>query len=467
MGRLISLLCVFLLVGASRGADDVAFDRARDDAPEDLRTRTDGEDWPGFLGPRGDSKSTEVGLRAPWPETGLPIVWQRGVPTGYGAPSTSLGRLFQFERDGDEAVLLCVRAETGTELWRFRYPTTYEDLYGYDNGPRCSPVVDGGRVYILGAEGMLHCVRVRDGEKVWSVDTAKKFGVVQNFFGVGGTPVIYQDLIILQVGGSPAESLSAPPGQLDRVSGAGSGVVAFDKFTGEVRYQLSDELASYAGPTLAKIHGRDWCFVFARGGLLGFEPATGKLDFHFPWRAKILESVNASNPLVVDDQVLISETYGLGAALLKVKPSGYDVVWSDVDRNARNKRLQTHWNTPVYVDGYVYASSGRHTQQAELRCVELATGKIMWSEPRLTRCSLLYADGHFICQTEEGTLLLLKPNPTRYEEVSRLVVNDPAGGGPLIRYPAWAAPILSHGLLYVRGRDRLVCLELIPPKSKE
>jgi len=170
--------------------------------------------------------------------------------------------------------------------------------------------------------------------------------------------------------------------------------------------------------------------------------------------------------------VLISETYGPGAALLKVRPGGYDVVWSDEDRTIRNKRLQTHWNTPIHVDGYVYASSGRHSENAELRCLEFATGNVKWSEPGLTRSSLLYVDGHFICLAERGMLSLLKPNPERYEEISRVMLLDqtstdsPPGfpPPPLIRYPAWAAPILSHGLLYVRGRDRLVCLELIPRK---
>lgn len=466
----VALLITVAAIRPSRAEEFVVFDRAADDTPADLRTRKDGEDWPRFLGPTGDSKSAERGILAPWPESGPPLVWQRPVPSGYGMPSVSRGRLFQFERDGDRATLVCLRSETGEELWRFAYPTNYEDQYGYDNGPRCSPIVDGGRVYILGADGMLYCLRVSDGKPVWKVDTAQQFNVVQNFFGVGGTPVIFEDLLIAQIGGSPQESLAVPPGQLDLVAGNGSGVVAFDKYTGEVRYQLSDELASYAGPTLAEIGGRPWCFVFARGGLLGFDPATGKLDFHFPWRAKILESVNASNPVVVGDQVLISETYGPGAALLKVKPGGYDVVWSDDDRNPRNKRLQTHWNTAVHVDGYVYGSSGRHPDNAELRCIELATGKVMWSQPGLTRCSLLHVDGRFVCLAEQGTLLLLKANPERYDEVSRADIPDPAVKVPagvrppsLLKYPAWAAPILSHGLLYVRGRDRLVCLELIPP----
>jgi outer membrane protein assembly factor BamB len=122
----------------------------------------------------------------------------------------------------------------------------------------------------------------------------------------------------------------------------------------------------------------------------------------------------------------------------------------------------THWNTPIHVDGYVYASSGRHTQEAELRCVELATGKVQWAEPRLTRSSLLYVDGHFVCLGEDGVLRLIKVNPKQYQEVGKLVLKG-ASGEPLIKYPAWAAPVLSHGLLYVRGKDRLVCLELIPP----
>ena len=201
-------------------------------------------------------------------------------------------------------------------------------------------MVDHDRVYIFGAEGMLHCLSVEDGKLIWKLDTAAEFGVIQNFFGVGSTPVIESELLIVQIGGSPPESKDVPPGRLDQVVGNGSGIVAFDKATGAVRYKITDELASYAGPTLATIGGRRWCFVFARGGLVGFEPASGKVDFQFPWRAPILESVNASNPVVVGDQVFISETYGPGSALLRVTPGEAKVVWSDAKRR-REKAMQT------------------------------------------------------------------------------------------------------------------------------
>jgi hypothetical protein len=118
--------------------------------------------------------------------------------------------------------------------------------------------------------------------------------------------------------------------------------------------------------------------------------------------------------------------------------------------------------TPIYHDGFVYGSSGRHKENAELRCVELATGKVMWSEPHLSRSSLLMVDGHFVCLAETGALRLLKVNPKKYDEVSDIEVTDPKTGKALLHYPCWAAPVLSRGLMYIRGEGRLVCLELIP-----
>ncbi len=428
-----------------------------------VQRRTAGEDWPRFLGPTGDNKSAERGILTRWPAAGLPIVWQLTLGTGYGSPVTSQGRLFQFDfdRQTNHARLRSLESETGNLIWTFDYPTDYQDQYGYDNGPRASPVVDGDRVYIFGAEGMLHCLAVADGKPLWKVDTSAEFGVVQNFFGVGSTPTVFGDLLLVQVGGSTAESHQGPVGQLVP---NGTAIVAFDKRTGAVKYKTGDELASYASPVLATIDGRPWCFLFARGGLLAFNPENGKLDFHFPWRAPILESVNASNPVVVGNQVFISETYGPGSALVKVRPGGYDLIWSDAQRR-RDKALQTHWNTPIYHEGTLYGSSGRHEPNAELRAIDWATGKMLWQEPDLTRSTLLYADGHFICLTERGAILLLKADPQKFAEVARMVPVDPAGPfgpSPLLKYPAWAPPVLSHGLLYVRGEGRLLCLELIP-----
>ena len=223
-------------------------------------------------------------------------------------------------------------------------------------------------------------------------------------------------------------------------------------------WKSADELASYASPTVADIDGRPWCFVFARGGLVGLDPRNGDVDFHYPWRARLLESVNASTPIVVGDEVFISDTYSVGSALLRVQPGGYEVVWKDQPRS-RDQAMRLHWNTPVYHEGFLYGSSGRHANRAELRCVEWATGNVKWSQPGLSRCSLLYADEHLICLSENGTLQALRANPERYDLVQTVLLRDDAGE-EMLTPEAWTAPVLAHGLLYVRGEDRLVCLDL-------
>ena len=465
--------CIWLasLILAFSAAFTFAADPPETPLPS-LWTRKTGDDWPQFLGPNRDSKSAETGILTKWPEAGPRLVWSRKLGTGYGIGSISRGRFYQFDKLSNKATLLCLQAETGEELWRFAYDSDYNDLYGYNDGPRCSPLIDGNRVYIYGVEGKLHCLHAETGKLIWEVDTVAKFGVIQNFFGVGSTPIIEGNLLIVMVGGSAAEAKNIPPGQLDRVTGNGSAIVAFDKLTGEVRYKISDELASYASLQAATIEGRRWGFAFCRGGLLGFEPASGKIDFHYPWRDAKLESVNASTPVVVGKQVLISETYGVGAALLEVSPGKYSEVWNDSKRG-RAKALQTHWMTPIAHDGFVYGASGRHTENAELRCVEWSTGKVMWSVPNTTRASLLYVAGHFVMLGEYGNLVLFRATPEKFDVVAEVLLLDKeakplvknAEPRPLLKYPCWAAPILSHGLLYLRGEDRLLCVELIPVKE--
>lgn len=426
-------------------------------AEADEGSGTGGEDWPTFLGPRHNSTSAETGLQTPWPLAGPSVVWQRELGTGYGIGSIRDGLFYQFDRFENKNRLDVLNAATGEKLWDYQYATEFEDYLGYNNGPRCSPLVDGNLVYLYGAEGELHCIDIQERKLRWKRNLAQEFGVVPNFFGVGSTPVVFQDKLLVMVGGSDEKFQGLGPYDSGRVDGNGSGIVALDKETGETIYQISDELASYASLTLAEINGRPWCFAFLRGGLLGFDPRDGKIDFHYPWRSKKLESVNASTPVVVGDEVFISECYDVGSTLLKVRPGGYEVVWKDKERN-REKAMETHWNTAVYHEGFLYGSSGRHSHQAELRCVEWKTGKVQWAVPGLTRSSLLLVDGHLICLSEYGELRLIKATSKKYELVSEVTLKDEQQR-PLIKPPAWAAPILSHGLLYVRGDGRLVCLQ--------
>ena len=435
------------------GADDTAT-VPKPGAADRARPTRDGVDWPRFLGPTGDNASPEKGILTTWPRDGLRKVWDCKLGQGYAPPVVVAGKLYQADKAGDYARVTCRNAETGEVVWVHEAPSKYEDYYGYDSGPRCCPVVDGDRVYLHGVEGMLTCLASADKKEFWKVDTRAKYHVHQNFFGVGSTPVVEGDLLIVAVGGSPP---GPRPADFRTVKPNGTAIVAFDTKTGAVRYEAGDELASYASPAVVAVNGKRLGLYFARGGLLGFDPRTGKAEFHYPWRAKIEESVNAANPVVVGDTVLVTECYGVGAACLKLKPGAAEEVWTDRDKERAEKSLMAHWNTPIHDAGYVYGSSGRHTNEADLRCVELATGRVAWSQRRTTRCTLLKVDGHFLSLGEGGELRLFKANPERYEEVARWESPD-------LDYPAWAPPVLSRGLLYVRGKDRLVCYELIPKK---
>jgi len=376
----------------------------------------------------------------------LKILWDCKLPGSFGPPSVADGKLYHFDIAEGNARLTCRDAAAGRELWTFDYACNYKDPFGYD-GTRCCPVIDGDRIYITGPDGVLHCVR--DGKKIWSVDTIARWHVLPNFFGVSSVPLIEGDLLLVAVGGSPKNQ---PTATLADAKSDNSLIVAFDKQTGEVKYAAGQELASFTSPMVVTMHGRRVGLYLARGGMHGFEPATGRTLFHYPWRAKMLESALAANPLVVDERILITESYELGANLLSYDGRKLASLWSDRARPRDEKALMAHWATPIHHDGFVYGCSGRHTTDADLRCFNLKTGELAWTQRRTTRCTLMKVDGRLLSFSENGELRLLKLNPAKYEEVARWQSD--------LEHPSWAPPVLSHGRLYLRGKERLVCYDL-------
>ncbi len=452
--RYLAFACLFALGCSSASTSAVEDEAPEAGAGERAKPTREGSDWPRILGPNGDGASPETGILTKWPKDGLKKVWQCELGVGYAPPVVAAGKLFHFDRFGDNCRVTCRNAETGEFLWKYEYPTEYEDQYGYEPGPRACPVVDGDNVFAYGPDGVLVCLDAVKGTEVWKVDTKTKYRVQQNFFGVGSAPLVDGDRVIVAVGGSPK---GPKPFDFRDVKGDGSAIVAFDRKTGEQKYAFGNELASYSAPVITKVGDKTLGLYFARGGLVGFDPAAGKELFHHKWRAKILESVNASNPVVAGDKVLLTECYGPGAVCLKLKDGKPAEVWSDAEKDRPERSLACHWCTPIPDNGVVYGSSGRHTEEADLRCVDLATGDVKWVEKRTTRCTLTKIDGHLLSLGENGELRLVKLNPAKYDEVAKWEVPD-------LEYPAWAPPVVSRGLLYVRGKGKLLCFELIPKK---
>ena len=426
------------------------------------------EDWPNFLGPRANGISSETGLLDQWPTNGPPLLWENKIGTGYSAPSVRGDLLVLHHRLGDEEIVECFDAATGKPDWRYAYPSHFVDPYGYNNGPRGTPLLTADRCYTFGAEGKLVCLDLKTGKLVWQRDTGADWTVPPAFFGVGSSPILEGNRLLVMVGGQP-----------------NSGMVAFDAATGKtvwesvgeknwqgqpmigwpgegaVKWQTWEKQASYSTPVAATIHGQRHVLCVMRQGLVSLNPTNGAVNFSFWFRSPANDSVNAMDPVLVDDLILLSAAYyKIGSVLLRVKPDGKGVeqVW-------RSTVLEIHWTTPIYHDGFLYAFSGRNEPDAHFRCVELKTGKLIWDRderwaphssptpPVYGRGSCILAEGKLIVLGEGGLLGLFKVNPQQPQEISRFQV-------PQLHYPCWAAPVLSRKRLYLRSEDRLVCLNV-------
>jgi outer membrane protein assembly factor BamB len=320
----------------------------------------------------------------------------------------------------------------------------------------------------FGAEGKLYCIGMQDGRAIWMRDTAKDFNIPEAFFGVGSTPLLEDDKLIVMVGGQPDSGVVAFEASTGKTIWENVGKKTWDGerktgWRGEpfVQWREYEKQASYASPVAATIHGQRHILCLMRQGLVSLNPDTGEENFHFWFRARVNESVNAMNPVVSGDTILISAAYyRIGSVLLKVAPGG-----TSVTETWRSRALEIHWTTPVLHDGNLYAFSGRNEPDARFRCVEMATGKLVWDQDeswrksylappeKYGRGSAILADNKLIVMGEAGQLGLFRPNPGMAEEISKFQV-------PEMKYPCWTAPVLSNHKLYLRSESRLICYDL-------
>ncbi|MDA8744680.1 PQQ-like beta-propeller repeat protein [Rubripirellula amarantea] len=426
-------------------------------------------DWPRFLNSTFDgqaSKNSEMSEDSE-PE----FAWSLDVGDGYGLGSIVDGKYLHFDSVEDPKStsarsgqilerLRMVDIVDGKEIWSQTMPTVYRDMFGYEAGPRSTPSVDteAKRVYTMGVTGILACRNLDDGTLIWSVDTASDYKVVQNFFGVGTSPLILDDAVMVMVGGSPVEDADIPPMQLDRVSPAGSALVAFDKATGKEAWRCGDDLASYSNPRPILINGQTYVLLFARNGLLLIDPRSGTQQWRFEFRADMLESVNAMMPVVRGDEVLISECYQVGSTLLRATVDSPRVLWQDPPRDRRRQAMRCHWATPILINGFAYGCSGRNAPDSDFRCIEWSTGKVKWADERRIRSSVTRVGDKLVLLEERGLLQLIDPNPDQLTEIAQWDLSKPAGNRPSIGYPCWAAPIVDNNRMLVRGDTKVVCL---------
>jgi outer membrane protein assembly factor BamB len=389
-------------------------------------------DWPQFLGPTRNGVYAGNDLAESWPKDGPPVLWTRSIGQGFSGPVVAGHKLVLFHRVADKETVECLDAKNGKTLWKFDYPTAYVDDFGFDEGPRATPSIANGRVFTYGAEGKLHCLDFETGKKIWSVDAKAEFDAPKGFFGIACSPLVEGNAVLLNIGGNN-----------------GAGIVAFDAATGKVLWKASDDQASYSSPVAATVNGRRYAFFFARHGLVAVNPTDGKIQFQFPWAPRINASVSSATPLVMDDLIFLSASYGAGAVVLRVKNNSAEKVWSADDV------LSNHYATSVARNGFLFGIDGRtdpgFSPAPSLRCVELATGKILWQTDETGAATVTRAGNQLLILTEKGELIRAPAEPDAFKPNAR---------AQILPFQVRAYPALADGCLFARSKDKLICVDL-------
>jgi len=393
-----------------------------------LTTPAIAADWPCLLGPTRDGQSTEVGLNWEWPKEGPPITWKMEIGSGLAGVSVAGGSVFVFHRVEKDDVLQAVDAATGKELWKFSYPSKFIDDYRVGDGPRCTPLVSKGTVFAYAADGQLHAVDAKSGKLLWAKNLSKEYEPPQGYFGVGAGPAIIAGNLLVNVGAK------------------GASIVAFDPATGKEVWKIADDAASYSAITEATLDDKTYAVAFTRAGLLVLDAKSGEVRYTKAWRSRLDASVNAATPIVRKDEVFLTASYGTGATLLKLKGNEPDEIW------ANDKSMSSQFNTPVRVGDHLYGIDGRQEgKSARLRCVEWATGKVMWSKEKFGCAHVIAVDGGLLAVSEDGELTRYDASPKAFVEKAKATVVD-----GVVR----AAPALADGRLYLRNESKLICVKL-------
>lgn len=380
-------------------------------------------DWPRWRGPDQTGISPETDWLREWPTDGPPIRWSASVGVGFSSMAVADGRVFTLGNEDGQDTVFCLNAETGEPIWTHAYDADLGDMY-FEGGPTSTPTVDGDAVYTLSRWGDLFCFDVASGDVRWSMNVAEETGAPIPTWGFAGSPVVYRNLLLLNVGQAG---------------------MALQKDSGEVVWKSAAEEAGYSTPYLFEWKGKTWALFSSGNTFSAVHPETAEILWEFEWITRY--GVNAADPIVHGDHVFLSSGYNKGCTLLKMEPGEPTEVW-------RNRELRNQMNPSVLIDGYLYGFDGDATSRASLRCLEWATGEVRWLDEEVGLGSLTAADGNLIVLTAEGELLVGPATPEgEYFQ--------PTARAPVLEGKCWTVPVLANGRIYCRNAEGdLVCLDV-------
>ena len=407
-----------------------------------LATTLFAADWVMFHGPDGKNWSPETGLLTSWSEGGPTLLWKidnigEGV-SGYSSVTIQNGRLFTSGIKNRRSVVFCFDIDTQQPLWE------------YDNGPawtrnyvgtRSTPTIDGELVYDLSALGELVCLKVSNGERVWGRNILTDFE---------GENIVWALAESIRIDG---DKLYCAPG------GKKASFAALNKRTGDIVWTTPslEEKTSYACPIIIEQDDLRMIITTYANGMFGVNAEDGKLLFRFQHTQKF--GINCTRPIYHDGYLFLTNTWddrgseggGEGAVKLKLTITdgkiSLDEVW-------RDRKLDNLHDSVMLIDGFLYGTSFGYRGGTFL-CVDWETGEARYEARNTGRNgALTWAEGLFYVLAEKGEMMLLRPNPEKFDVISQFTL--PEGG----EGPAWAHPVVCGKRLYIRHGTFLYCYDI-------
>ncbi|MEZ6060417.1 MAG: PQQ-binding-like beta-propeller repeat protein [Planctomycetaceae bacterium] len=390
------------------------------------------DDWAQFLGPHRNGHSAEKGLIDTFPQDGPAVVWRTALGVGMSGIAIADGTAFTLYQDDDDQFAVALDAASGKPKWHKKLAAAY--MNGMGNGPRATPTVSDGKVFVFTGEGILSALNAESGEVAWSVNAVSEAGGEPAEYGMASSPLVIDKTVVVHAGGETGS------------------VAAFNVTNGKKIWQAGTGAAGYSAPLAMTLSGRKQVVSFVGTSVLGIDPASGKVLWQHPWITDY--ECNIAGPVALSaDSLLISSGENHGAAVLKIAGSGDslqpEVVWQS---EGPDSVLRAEWQTPVLIDGYLYGMDniGSAGPITNLVCVRASDGEQVWRKDRFGKSNLIAADGKLFISTMKGELVIVKATPDGFTESARAEVLG------MTRQ----APAISGGRLYLRDDQEVVCLDV-------
>jgi outer membrane protein assembly factor BamB len=324
---------------------------------------------------------------------------------------------------GDREYVIAFDTNTGKEVWATPHGSAFRNDRG--DGPRGTPTVDGDRVYALGGNGDLSALDASTGRIVWTMNVLQKFGGSNIIWGISESPLVMGEKVLVNAGGP------------------GASIVALNKKDGSLIWKSQSDRAGYSSAIPVQVGNTTQVVFFTHRRALGLDLNTGQLLWDYPRAAN--DVANAATPIARGNRVFISSDYGTGAGLVEIKASDKGVTAEEVyfTRDMRN-----HHSSSVLVGDHLYGFSS-----SILTAMRFDTGEIAWRDRSVGKGSLVYADGHLYCLSENGVVGLVEATPEGYREKGRFRIQQDS-------LPTWAHPAIAGGRLYIRDQDTIYAFDV-------